>query len=173
MMLISLTAIGFVFWITPDRPDQSAQSVLATLCRRCLFCIAWSVALFGLGCGASSETNMKKEDTRSAGSEKVKVLKWGVRSVMPPRTLKIGDYIGYCAGDPKPRISSPQIKYRGVSVYIKLEVRRPRDKPSDRERAVCGGVELFVGRTVMLKHDLAYVRVYDDGVDPPELRWPR
>jgi len=83
--------------------------------------------------------------------------------------LTVGREVDYCAGDPRPAIRHPQILYQGNDVYIKLKI-KGSDRPSKGN--LCLGSEMAITRTITLRRDLENVRVYDSGVEPPELRWP-
>lgn len=96
---------------------------------------------------------------------------WEVRSVDPPRTLTVGTGVEYCSGAPKPRIARPKIVYQDDEVLITLTVVKPPERPAKPGEA-CRGLELFVGRKIVLKRDLEDVEVFDGGVDPPLKRWP-
>lgn len=135
----------------------------------CTFIVVLAVGMAGLACGASSSPARKKNDTHQVQGSKV--LRWGVMSTTPPRTIKVGGTVGYCVGDPKPRVKRPHIKYQGANVYIKLEVEKPHPQSTEKHKA-CGGVELFVGRTIILRRVLSNIQIYDSGIDPPKLRWP-
>lgn len=113
-------------------------------------------ALFLVSCGGS-------------GSADKSVHRWLVVSAEPPRTLKVGKEVDYCAGDPHPTIGHPQILYQGNDVYIKLKIKWPHKSPKVH---LCLGSERVITRTITLRRDLDAVRVYDSGVQPPELRWP-
>ena len=124
---------------------------------------------FGIGCGSSERPD---ETARPAsGRFDKEVVAWGVASVSGPKTVKLGTEIGYCVGDPKPRMRLAQRIYRGKSVYITVELALPRKKPSDH--SLCGGVGLFLYKTIRLTRDLADVMLYDSSTDPPTRRWPR
>jgi hypothetical protein len=84
------------------------------------------------------------------------------------RSIRIGSGVGYCEGDPRPRIEEPEIKYRGDEVYIRLELAKLG--PSNRNKGRCAGSVKLMLKTVRLKRDLSDVSLYDSGVDPPERR---
>lgn len=138
----------------------------------CISVAALSFALLGSGCSGSSPSIDGERDTHDRLGTNVEVLKWSVRSVVPPRTLRIGGRVGYCVGDPKPRVRSSQARYRHDNVLVRLEVVIPHHK-SVEKGTICGGVELFVGRTITFRRDLSDIMVYDSGVEPPKLRWPQ
>jgi hypothetical protein len=154
----------------PKSERVMTRIIVGRLTHCLIFIVALGVAMAGLACGASSSPADKKNDTYQARDDKV--LRWKVISVTPPRTIKAGGSVGYCVGDPRPRIKRPQIKYRGANVYIKLEVEKPRPKSTEKHTA-CGGVELLVRRTIILRRNLSDVQIYDSGVEPPKLRWPK
>jgi hypothetical protein len=112
----------------------------------------------GLACGRDSH-----EVVRNGAFE------WDVISELSPRTIEIGGDIGYCVGRAKPRIAKPNIVYRGSDVYISLKLEHRHRLP---RKARCMGVGLLVKRAVRLRRDLADLRLYDSGVDPPQQRWP-
>lgn len=56
-------------------------------------------------------------------------------------------------------------------VYIRLEVITPPPTAAQRKEE-CLGVELGVTKVITLRRDLSDIKVYDSGLDPPELRWP-
>lgn len=126
-----------------------------------------SIALLGFACGNSAPA----DNNTAAESRGRNGLQWGVITTTPPRTLKVGGAVGYCVGDPRPTIGRPQIRYRGEDVYIRLELQIPRKKRA-KKRGRCAGVELFVRKAITLRRDLSDVKVYDSGIEPPELRWP-
>lgn len=115
-----------------------------------------AVALLCVGCGESAPANRT-------------IHGWQVVSVKSPQTLKVGKEVNYCTGYPHPTFRRPQILYQDNDVYIELKVRWPR-RPSKGD--LCLGMELLITRTIVLRRDLKDVRVYDSGVEPPELRWP-
>jgi len=115
-----------------------------------------TVALFLVSCGNS-------------GSEHKDTHGWLVVSVEPPRTLRAGREVGYCAGDPLPTIRHPRIVYEGNDVYVDLKIKWPHKPSKDH---LCLGSELVITKTITLRRDLKDVNVYDSGVEPPELRWP-
>lgn len=115
----------------------------------------------GCGSGSNDETGVRIGESSA----------WSVQSVNAPRTLTVGTGVDYCAGDPKPRIGPPEIEYRGDDVFITLTVEEPPAQ-SAKPNEVCAGVELFVGRKILLKRNLHDVQLFDGGVDPPLQRWP-
>jgi len=125
------------------------------------------LALAGLACGDSAPADRESTVLQSRDG---RTVKWGVRWTKQPRALKIGVRIGYCVGEPKP-IADPEIKYRGDDVFIRMKIKMPREGQL-KKGELCEGVELFVGRAITLRRDLSDVRIYDGGVEPPELRWP-
>src|SRR5262245_39304688 len=72
-------------------------------------------------CGASSSANRAGVVEGRDGNS----FNWGVIFTPAPRTVKIGSSVGYCMGDPRPRIEKPAIEYRGEDVYIRLELKVP------------------------------------------------
>ena len=131
--------------------------------------ITTAILSFAMACGDSSPADgtgvaVEGRDDNS--------FNWGVIFNPTLRTIKIGSGVGYCVGDPRPRIMRPDIKYRGDDVYIRLELKRPPPSRPSRN-GPCRGVELLVTRTINLRRDLSDLRLYDSGVEPPELRWPR
>lgn len=125
------------------------------------------IALLGFACGDSTPANT---DRNARESRDGNVLRWEVISTTSPRMLKVGGAVGYCLGDPQPAIGRPQIRYRGDDIYIKLGLETPRKKRA--RKGNCAGVELFVYRWIEVKRDLADVKIYDSGVEPPRQRWP-
>lgn len=115
-----------------------------------------AVALLCMSCGDSGSAD------RDAHG-------WQVVSVKSPRTLKVGKEVDYCAGYPRPTFRPPQILYQDNDVYIELKVKWPR-RPSKGD--LCLDMELLIMRTIVLRRGLEDVRIYDSGVEPPELRWP-
>ena len=126
-----------------------------------------AILLLAMACGDSSSAD--KSSTVEKGADKA--FRWGVIFAPSPRTVKIGGGADYCEGDPRPRIARPDIEYRGnKAVYIKLELKSP-DRPKSKK--LCLDSELLVTRKITLRRDLSDVKLYDSGVEPPELRWPR
>jgi hypothetical protein len=127
---------------------------------------AAAVVLIGMGCGGSSTVSVN-----STPKGQSKAFRWGVISTTPSqRTIKIGGSVSYCEGDPRPRISQPEIRYEDISVYIEVVLERPRHHRSKGD--VCLGSELLVAKMLKLRRNLAEIELYDSGVDPPERRWP-
>jgi hypothetical protein len=132
-------------------------------------CIALAVAgaLLVAACGTggheSPESSGEYVHLRGA-------LPWGVVGDTPPHSLEIAGYVGYCVGDPKPRVVVERIEYRGTRVLIRLGVQK-RVLPEEKG-TVCYGVDKSVSTTVMLKKNLNEVEVFDRGFRPPLRRWP-
>ncbi len=127
------------------------------------------VALLALGiaCGGSSSV----DGASKTADRDSKFFRWGVIFTPSPRVIKVGGGIGYCVGDTKPRLARPHIEYQGEDVYIRLSLRMPKQRQSKDN--LCAGVELLVMRKIRLQRDLSDLRLYDSGVEPPELRWPK
>lgn len=130
-----------------------------------------SAGMMAIGTACGSSPSPDEKEMHSGGAVDVQTLPWGIVSVSQPRTIRIGAQVGYCVGDPRPRIRRAPTKYRNGAVYIKVEAVLPREKPSDK--GLCGGKVLFLYKTITLKRDLADVKVYDSSISPPGLRWPR
>jgi|SRR5215218_421189 len=132
--------------------------------------------LVAVACGSSSTT----VEPIGASYQRVdRSLPWSVRSVLGQRMIRIGGFVGYCEGRAKPTLKPPRIRYKGDRVFISLELQRRRhgtSRGAHRKQPKiaegCAGVELFIGQTVALKHDLSQVEIFDSGVNPPRLRWP-
>lgn len=124
------------------------------------------VGLIGVGCGGSAPA---EKGSQASQGRNERILEWKVLAIIPPRTLRVGADSGYCAGYPRPTIGSPQIRYGGLDVYIELEAIAGKE-PSKGDP--CLGIRLYLERTISLDSDLSLAKVYDSGVDPPELRWP-
>jgi hypothetical protein len=141
--------------------------------------LAAGAMFLGSACGETSSagkaSHLQAEDPRS--------FKWGVIFNPSPRVIKVGGGVGYCVGDPKPRIAKPDIKYQGDEVYIALELKKPPKPPRKRPQLFpkgktpvvegCAGVELLVTRKLTLRRNLSDLTIYDSGVEPPEQVWPR
>lgn len=123
-----------------------------------------AILSLGMACGDSSSADRAVEGSES------KAFRWEVIFTPSRRTIKIGGGVGYCEGDPRPRIASPDVEYRGEDVYIRLELHKPRSRPS--RNSLCLGSELLVTRKIILLRDLSDLKLYDSSVEPPELRWP-
>jgi hypothetical protein len=126
---------------------------------------AVAILAFGVACGDRSSSD------QTVGKRDPKAFKWGVIFTPTERMIKIGGGVGYCAGDPRPRFRRPDVEYRGEDVYIRLELKARRSHAS--RNGLCLGSERLVMRTITLRRDLSDLRLYDSGIEPPELRWPR
>lgn len=128
--------------------------------------VAISVSSLVIACGDTS--TVQTSDAVKGREEGA--FQWAVIFTPTSRTVKIGSDVGYCVGNPRPRIVKPNVEYRGDEVYIRAELHKPsRRVPS---RGPCRGVGLLVTRKIVLRRNLSEVELYDSGVDPPELRWP-
>lgn len=125
-----------------------------------------AISSSGMACGDSAD-----DTSLAAGDDRSKTFDWGVISTKPPRTLVVGGGIGYCEGDPRPRIIRPQVEYRDDNVFIRLAVKRSPKKASKGE--VCLGSELLITRVVTLRRDLSDVEIYNANTEPPNVVWPR
>jgi hypothetical protein len=130
--------------------------------------VAATISVLGMACGKSSSGDRRDIATSEHNDG---IFSWGVISTIAPRMLKVGNGVDYCVGNPRPRIGMPDTAYRGSDVYIRLKLHIPTNRPSRKN--VCLGTELLVTRTVTVQRNLADIKVYDSGVQPPELRWPR
>lgn len=125
---------------------------------------ACALLALGLTWGAfSADGPSMKGNPRNA-------FEWAVVRHPSERVIRVGHGVGYCVGDPRPRIKEPEIAYRGGDVYIRLELAKRGPLPSSG--GLCAGLELLVKKTIRLKRDLSGLNLYDSGVDPPERRWP-
>lgn len=129
------------------------------------FAAVAAISSLGIACGDSAD-----DTSMAAGSDSSKTFDWGVISTKPPRTLVVGGGIGYCEGDPRPKIMRSQIEYRDDNVYIRLNVKRPPKEASNGE--VCLGSELLITRGVTLRRDLSDAKVYNANTEPPDEVWP-
>lgn len=123
--------------------------------------VAVAILLLAVACGTGS----------AVGGREDNAFQWGAIFTPSKRTVVVGEGVDYCVGDPRPRIAKPEIQYRGDDVYIRLELKTPRFQSPKGSR--CAGVGLLVKRKITLRRDLSDVELYDSGVEPPELRWPR
>jgi len=130
--------------------------------------VAALVLALGVACGESHSDNRAGRASADAND---KPFEWEVIFASSRRTIKVGGGVDFCEGDPRPRIARPEIEYRGKDVYIQLKLKTPRTRPSTHER--CAGSVLLVTRRITLRRDLSDLKLYDSGVEPPELRWPR
>jgi hypothetical protein len=94
-------------------------------------------------------------------------LRWSVFKQLGPHKAILAGEVGYCVGEPKPRVEKVVRSYSGRRVLLTLFLGRRQPKPQD-----CRGVGLAVFKTVSFRRNLAQLELLDASTDPPERRWP-
>lgn len=96
-----------------------------------------------------------------------RALKWAFFKQLGPRKAKLGGEVGYCVGEPKPRVERVIRRYSGNRVFLTLILDPERLEPEE-----CQGVGLGVFKTVIFQRDLDQLILLDSSTNPPERRWP-
>jgi hypothetical protein len=99
-------------------------------------------------------------------------LNWVVLFTPTAKRVKIGGEIGYCTGDPRPKILKPDMTYDDDNVSIKLEARVFPHRGQGLN-GLCAGKELVLSRTIRLPRKLSELKLYDSGFEPPKQVWPQ
>jgi hypothetical protein len=101
------------------------------------------------------------------GGDESRVLPWSFFKQLGPRKAKLAGEVGYCVGEPKPRIEKAVRSYSGNRVFLTLILSQKRPEPEE-----CRGVGLAVFKTVTFRRNLEQLELLDSSTDPPQLRWP-
>lgn len=130
--------------------------------------VGLTITLLGSACG-SSATNSRGRVPIKRGDN---TLRWGVQSTAPPGSIKVVGVAGSC-GARRPWIKRPHIQYRDDNVYIRLEKHVPHEKVPRGKAPRCVAAAFFIRRWITLRRNLDEVKIYDNGLIPPQLRWPQ
>lgn len=103
----------------------------------------------------------------SCGDDDASALEWSFFKQLGPRKAKLAGEVGYCVGDPKPRVEKVIRRHSGNRVFLTLILSPERPKAEE-----CRGVGLGVFKTVSFQRDLDQLILLDSSTDPPERRWP-
>lgn len=94
-------------------------------------------------------------------------LQWSFFKQLGPRKAKLAGEVGYCVGEPKPRIEKVIRSYSGNRVFLTLILSKGRPEPEE-----CRGTMLGVFKTVTFQRNLDQLVLLDSSTDPPSRRWP-
>lgn len=101
------------------------------------------------------------------GGDESSALQWSFFKQLGPRKAKLAGEVGYCVGEPKPRVEKVIRSYSGNRVFLTLILSPERPEPEE-----CRGVGLAVFKTVTFKRNLEQLELLDSSTDPPSYRWP-
>lgn len=118
--------------------------------------MGFAVVIVAFGCGGKSDHSAQ-------------AVEWEVFRPTGPRQVDLVVAVDHCDGDPKPTIQRPVVEYSGKRVFIELVLK----SQGESEDGKCLPMLLGVHKTVVVKHDLDELVLFDSSTDPPELRWPR
>lgn len=94
-------------------------------------------------------------------------LQWSFFKQLGSRKAKLAGEVGYCAGEPKPRIGKVIRSYSGNRVFLTLILSQGRPEPKE-----CRGIMLSVFKTVSFQRNLDQLVLLDSSTNPPSRRWP-
>lgn len=94
-------------------------------------------------------------------------LQWSFLKQLGPRKAKLAGEVGYCVGEPKPRIEKVIRSHSGNRVFLTLILGPERPEPEE-----CRDVTLGVFKTVSFQRSLGQLVLLDSSTDPPSRRWP-
>lgn len=101
------------------------------------------------------------------GGDDARALEWSFFKQLGPRKAKLAGEVGYCVGDPKPRVEKVIRRYSGSRVFLTLILSPERPKAEE-----CRGIGLGVFKTVSFQRDLDQLILLDSSTDPPDRHWP-
>jgi hypothetical protein len=101
------------------------------------------------------------------GGDDENALEWVFFKQLGPHKAKLVGEVGYCVGEPKPRVEKVIRRFSGRQVFLTLVLGQERPEPEE-----CRGVGLGVFKIVTFHRNLAQLELLDSSTDPPSLRWP-
>jgi hypothetical protein len=101
------------------------------------------------------------------GGVDASAIHWSFFEQLGPRKARLAGEVGYCVGEPKPRIEKVLRRYSGNRVFLMLIL---EERPPEPEK--CRGVGLAVFKTVSFRRDLEQLKLFDSSTTPPTPRWP-
>lgn len=113
--------------------------------------VATCVALLGCGGGGADEN----------------ALPWAFYKHLGPHKGKLAVEVGYCVGEPRPRLEQVTRRYSGDRVFLTLTL---KEGPPEPEK--CLGKEIAVFKTVSFRRKLGQLELFDASTNPPTRRWP-
>jgi hypothetical protein len=90
------------------------------------------------------------------GGDDASALEWSFFKQLGPRKAKLAGEVGYCVGDPKPRVERVIRRYSGNRVFLTLIL-----SPEGPKAEECLGVGLGVFKTVSFQRDLDQLILLD------------
>lgn len=132
------------------------------LARNMRVAIGVTVAVAALQCGSASVLAANGEGT-------VRPVPWRLSSIDGQQGIRVRASVGYCVGDPKPRVDHVKVVERSKSVFITTYVLFP--EPAETSDS-CAGVRLVLTKRIQFKQALENRRIYDGGSARPKQRWP-
>ena len=104
----------------------------------------------------------------ACGGEDPRAHEWSFFKQLGPHKAKLaGEEVGYCVGEPKPRIEKVIRSYSGNHVFLTLIPSQERPEPEE-----CRGVGLTLFKKVTFRRNLEQLVLLDSSTDPPSRRWP-
>jgi len=94
-------------------------------------------------------------------------LEWAFFRQLGPHQAKLAGEVGYCVGEPKPRIEKVVRNYSGNRVFLTLILGPERPEPEE-----CRGIGLSVFKTVSFQRNIGQLVLLDASTNPPSRRWP-
>lgn len=101
------------------------------------------------------------------GGDESQALHWSFFKQVGPHKAKLAGEVGYCVGEPKPRVEKVLRSYSGNRVFLTLILTQERPEPEE-----CRAIGLGVFRTVRFKRNLGQLELFDSSIEPPRRRWP-
>lgn len=101
------------------------------------------------------------------GGDGPRALEWSFFKQLGPHKAKLAGEVGYCVGEPKPRIEKVLRSYSGNRVFLTLILSQEQPEPEE-----CRGIGLGVFKTVSFQRNLEQLVLLDSSTDPPSRRWP-
>jgi hypothetical protein len=108
--------------------------------------------------------------TLAAGDEvAIRPVSWRLSSVDGPRVVDLRNSVGYCVGDPKPRVDHVKVIEHPKSIFITTYVGFPAPPQTSGQ---CAGVRLILKKRLRLKLAIEGRTIFDGSKVPPSQRWP-
>ena len=109
-------------------------------------------------------------DTLAAGDEvAIRPVPWRLSSIDGQRVVGLRNSVGYCVGDPKPRVDHVKVIEHLKSIFITTYVGFPALPQTSRQ---CAGVRLILRKRLRLKQAIEGRTIFDGSKAPPSQRWP-